>query len=84
MMTCSCIYGSSSSRFILHCPKINFHSFRGEKEDKTNIQDYVEYMTELREYDVPYHVRFAIDNGTIIPLNYEEFFQSKKKLRGIQ
>ncbi|CAM6102738.1 unnamed protein product [Calypogeia fissa] len=39
-----------------------FEAMRGGKEDMTNIQDYVDYMTELREYDVPYHVRFAVDN----------------------
>ena len=27
------------------------------------IQDFVEHMVDLREFDVPYHVRFAIDNG---------------------
>lgn len=27
------------------------------------MQDYIEYMVDMREYDVPYHVRFAIDNG---------------------
>ena len=26
-------------------------------------QDYINYIIDLREYDVPYHVRFAIDNG---------------------
>lgn len=26
------------------------------------MQDYIEYMVDMREYDVPYHVRFAIDN----------------------
>lgn len=26
-------------------------------------QDYIDCITDLREYDVPYHVRFAIDNG---------------------
>ncbi|KAL2328488.1 hypothetical protein Fmac_021915 [Flemingia macrophylla] len=25
-------------------------------------QDFLDYITDLREYDVPYHVRFAIDN----------------------
>jgi len=25
-------------------------------------QDYINYIIDLREYDVPYHVRFAIDN----------------------
>lgn len=25
-------------------------------------QDYLDYIVDLREYDVPYHVRFAIDN----------------------
>lgn len=26
-------------------------------------QDFIDCITDLREYDVPYHVRFAIDNG---------------------
>lgn len=29
---------------------------------KDRPQDYVDCITDLREYDVPYHVRFAIDN----------------------
>jgi len=28
-------------------------------------QDFLDCLTDLREYDVPYHVRFAIDNGTL-------------------
>jgi DNA polymerase elongation subunit (family B) len=35
--------------------------FRNKQPGK--IQEYVENMLDLREYDVPYHVRFAIDNG---------------------
>ncbi|CAH9070869.1 unnamed protein product [Cuscuta europaea] len=31
-------------------------------KSKHGIQDYIDCITELREYDVPYHVRFAIDN----------------------
>lgn len=27
-------------------------------------QDFLDCLTDIREYDVPYHVRFAIDNGT--------------------
>lgn len=26
-------------------------------------QDFLDCIVDLREYDVPYHVRFAIDNG---------------------
>ena len=26
-------------------------------------QDYINCIIDLREYDVPYHVRFATDNG---------------------
>ncbi|VFQ71576.1 unnamed protein product [Cuscuta campestris] len=29
---------------------------------KRGIQDYLDCINDLREYDVPYHVRFAIDN----------------------
>ncbi|KAK7271283.1 hypothetical protein RJT34_27054 [Clitoria ternatea] len=32
----------------------------GRREQK--LQDFVDCITDLREYDVPYHVRFAIDN----------------------
>ncbi|CAN4107239.1 unnamed protein product [Withania somnifera] len=28
---------------------------------KQRSQDFIDYITDLREYDVPYHVRFAID-----------------------
>lgn len=28
------------------------------------LQDVLEYIEGMREYDVPYHVRFAIDTGT--------------------
>jgi hypothetical protein len=27
------------------------------------VQDVLEYIEGMREYDVPYHVRFAIDTG---------------------
>lgn len=27
------------------------------------LQDFLDCIIDLREYDVPYHVRFAIDNG---------------------
>lgn len=33
------------------------------KQATGKIQDYVDFILEMREYDVPYHVRFAIDNG---------------------
>nr|XP_019702821.2 DNA polymerase epsilon catalytic subunit A isoform X2 [Elaeis guineensis] len=32
------------------------------KHSKERPQDYIDCITDLREYDVPYHVRFAIDN----------------------
>jgi DNA polymerase epsilon subunit 1 len=32
------------------------------KQATGKIQDYVDFILEMREYDVPYHVRFAIDN----------------------
>lgn len=31
-------------------------------------QDFLDYIVGLREYDVPYHVRFAIDNGKFVLL----------------
>ncbi|KAJ8568462.1 hypothetical protein K7X08_027995 [Anisodus acutangulus] len=31
-------------------------------KSKQRSQDFIDYITDLREYDVPYHVRFAIDN----------------------
>ncbi|XP_026665327.2 DNA polymerase epsilon catalytic subunit A isoform X2 [Phoenix dactylifera] len=31
-------------------------------KSKERPQDYIDCITDLREYDVPYHVRFAIDN----------------------
>lgn len=30
-------------------------------------QDFLECIVDLREYDVPYHVRFAIDTGKLEP-----------------
>lgn len=30
------------------------------------LQDFLDSIVDLREYDVPYHVRFAIDNGDTI------------------
>jgi DNA polymerase elongation subunit (family B) len=36
---------------------------RSTKQATGKIQDYVDFILEMREYDVPYHVRFAIDNG---------------------
>ncbi|XP_020701921.2 DNA polymerase epsilon catalytic subunit A isoform X1 [Dendrobium catenatum] len=38
-----------------------YESIYGGK-GKERPQDYVDCITDLREYDVPYHVRFAIDN----------------------
>ncbi|KAI3706102.1 hypothetical protein L1987_76358 [Smallanthus sonchifolius] len=34
-------------------------------KSKERIQDFIDCIADLREYDVPYHVRFAIDNGDI-------------------
>ncbi|KAI7983738.1 DNA polymerase epsilon catalytic subunit A [Camellia lanceoleosa] len=31
-------------------------------KSKQRLQDFIECIVDLREYDVPYHVRFAIDN----------------------
>jgi DNA polymerase elongation subunit (family B) len=30
-----------------------------------STQDYINCIIDLREYDVPYHVRFAIDIGEL-------------------
>jgi len=30
------------------------------------VQDVLEYIEGMREYDVPYHVRFAIDTGELL------------------
>ncbi|CAD6250912.1 unnamed protein product [Miscanthus lutarioriparius] len=38
-----------------------FESIHGVKRVE-RPQDYINYIIDLREYDVPYHVRFAIDN----------------------
>jgi DNA polymerase elongation subunit (family B) len=48
----SCMYSKYAKLLV---------DFRTKQPGK--IQDYVEHMVDLREYDVPYHVRFAIDNG---------------------
>ncbi|EFJ15355.1 hypothetical protein SELMODRAFT_445541 [Selaginella moellendorffii] len=33
-----------------------------EKQNKSKVYDYNECIVDIREFDVPYHVRFAIDN----------------------
>jgi DNA polymerase epsilon subunit 1 len=35
----------------------------GKREQRP--QDCLDSIVDLREYDVPYHVRFAIDNGIL-------------------
>ena len=37
------------------------HTYREQK-----LQDFLDCIIDLREYDVPYHVRFAIDNGKFL------------------
>lgn len=32
---------------------------------KDRPQDLLDFVIDLREYDVPYHVRFAIDHGRV-------------------
>lgn len=39
-----------------------YESFAGKNGNKQKIQDFMDCITDMREYDVPYHVRFAIDN----------------------
>ncbi|KAF3780559.1 DNA polymerase epsilon catalytic subunit A [Nymphaea thermarum] len=36
--------------------------FTWNRHDKQRVHDFLDYIIDLREYDVPYHVRFAIDN----------------------
>ncbi|GLJ44675.1 hypothetical protein SUGI_0939260 [Cryptomeria japonica] len=36
--------------------------FVGKSDNKQKIQDFLDCIIDMREYDVPYHVRFAIDN----------------------
>eukprot|EP01018_Ginkgo_biloba_P017404 Gb_06608 [translate_table: standard] len=36
--------------------------FYGKSDNKQRIQDYLDCIIDMREYDVPYHVRFSIDN----------------------
>ncbi|GJY37416.1 DNA polymerase epsilon catalytic subunit A [Tanacetum coccineum] len=44
---------------------------RGRVFFKERIQDFIECIYDLREYDVPYHVRFAIDKETTkLPLKF--------------
>lgn len=40
----------------------------GKPEEERKVQDYIDYLVELREYDVPYHIRFAVDCG-VFPLS---------------
>ncbi|KAL4591685.1 hypothetical protein LXL04_004655 [Taraxacum kok-saghyz] len=40
-------------------------------KSKERIQDFIDYISDLREYDVPYHVRFAIDNDIRSGLWYD-------------
>ncbi|XP_024985920.1 DNA polymerase epsilon catalytic subunit A-like isoform X2 [Cynara cardunculus var. scolymus] len=40
-------------------------------KSKERIQDFIECIADLREYDVPYHVRFAIDNDIRSGLWYD-------------
>lgn len=35
----------------------------GAGNGTTRLADFMEHILEMREYDVPYHVRFAIDKG---------------------
>ncbi|KAM7276901.1 hypothetical protein ACFE04_018767 [Oxalis oulophora] len=43
--------------------------FSGKRQQRP--QDSLEYIVDLREYDVPYHVRFAIDNDVRSGLWYD-------------
>lgn len=41
---------------------IEADDFMLTERSKQRPQDFIDYITDLREYDVPYHVRVAIDN----------------------
>ncbi|OAY74203.1 DNA polymerase epsilon catalytic subunit A [Ananas comosus] len=66
--------------------KLGFALFtEGERRlGRERPQDYFDCIVDLREYDVPYHVRFAIDNGEDIEdleytpkPEYEGYFKVK-------
>ncbi|KAL2635827.1 hypothetical protein R1flu_007306 [Riccia fluitans] len=55
-----------------------FKGMSGGLQESSKIQDFVDYMLELREFDVPYHVRFAIDMDVRCGLWYEVSVDSNK------
>lgn len=40
---------------------------RDDDKRNTTIVDASDYIVDIREYDVPYHVRVAIDKGMATP-----------------
>ncbi|KAI7734033.1 hypothetical protein M8C21_026550 [Ambrosia artemisiifolia] len=48
-----------------------YESIYAAGKRKEQIQDFMDCITDLREYDVPYHVRFAIDNDIRSGLWYD-------------
>ncbi|BBN04847.1 DNA polymerase epsilon subunit 1 [Marchantia polymorpha subsp. ruderalis] len=55
-----------------------FQGMRGGLQETSNVQDFVDYMLEVREFDVPYHVRFAIDKDVRCGLWYTVTVESNK------
>ncbi|KAJ0576989.1 putative DNA-directed DNA polymerase [Helianthus annuus] len=48
-----------------------FESIHAAGKSKERIQDFIDCIDDIREYDVPYHVRFAIDNDIRSGLWYD-------------
>ncbi|KAD4583994.1 hypothetical protein E3N88_21595 [Mikania micrantha] len=48
-----------------------YESIYAAGRSKERVQDYIDCIVDLREYDVPYHVRFAIDNDIRSGLWYD-------------
>ncbi|KAK1431332.1 hypothetical protein QVD17_07789 [Tagetes erecta] len=48
-----------------------YESIYAAGKSKERIQDFIDCIVDLREYDVPYHVRFAIDNDIRSGLWYD-------------
>lgn len=52
-------YGSANAGFDL------FDDERDNDRRLNGIADASDYIVDIREYDVPYHVRVAIDKGRV-------------------
>ncbi|XP_023756876.1 DNA polymerase epsilon catalytic subunit A [Lactuca sativa] len=66
-------------RDLMHVVERNQEKFNASEayesimsgKSKERIQDFIDCISDLREYDVPYHVRFAIDNDVRSGLWYD-------------